>query len=108
MGQDNDKVIENYNKILEKSHYLEVTAFLQQSLRKLIHIKVLLGKISIIEIANRLKLHEYTTKLLSQQVKNVSLEELLTLKHNLTDFEYRSKTGKIQNPEYYLESLLLR
>ena len=40
--------------------------------------------------------------------KNKSLKELLDLKHYLCDAEIKIKTGQTQDPEYLLESVILR
>ena len=57
-------------------------------------------------IADNLKMHEYPVKLISEKIKNISLENLKNYKHRLTEAEFKIKTGQTINPEYLLESVI--
>ena len=91
---DTQKALEEYQKILAKKHLLEILAALHTILRQDIQIKAYSSKYSSDEIAKMINMHPYRVKLELQKLKNVSLKNLVRLKKNLTDAEYKIKTGK--------------
>ncbi|MGN0014405.1 MAG: DNA polymerase III subunit delta [Candidatus Gastranaerophilaceae bacterium] len=107
VGKDKNAVMKQLSAVLEKRHPLEVTALLHTNLHKLLYLKTYEKEKSTKAISDALKMPEYPVKLLYEKIKDVSFEKLIMLKHNLTDAEFKMKTGKTQNPAYLLEGVLL-
>lgn len=107
VGTDKNAVMKQLSAVLEKRHPLEVTALLHTNLHKLLYLKTYEKEKSTKAISDALKMPEYPVKLLFEKIKDVSFEKLIMLKHNLTETEYKMKTGKTQNPVYLLEGVLL-
>lgn len=51
-------------------------------------------------------MHEYVVKLNLQKLKNTNLKELVRLKQNLTDAEYKVKSGQALDVEKEVENAL--
>ena len=91
---DKTAALEEYSKLLLKKHPLEILSVLQTLLHNKIQIKVNSVKYSSDEIAKLLNMHPYRAKLEVQKVKNISLKNLVKLKENITEAEYKIKTGQ--------------
>ena len=106
---DIQKALEEYQKILVKKHPLEILASLHTILRQNIQIKAYGSKYSSDEIARMINMHPYRVTLELRKLKNVSLKNLVRLKKNLTDAEYKIKTGQsAMEPEREVEYAILR
>ena len=88
------KAIEEFQKLLVKKHPLEILSVLHTLLHGKIQIKANASKYSADEIAKIINMHPYRVKLEMQKLKNVSLKNLVKLKENLTNAEYRIKSGQ--------------
>ncbi len=106
-SKNHNAIMEQLHSVLAKSHPLEICGLLQSNLRKLIYIKSNQKTMSAKMIADSLKMHEYPVKLIMGRIANISLEKLAKFKHNLTEAEYKIKTGQTINPEYTIENVLL-
>ena len=53
-------------------------------------------------------MHEYVIKLNLQKLKNTSLKDLVKLKQNLTDAEFKIKSGQALDPDKEVENALFR
>lgn len=104
---DKNSILKQFSAVIEKRHPLEVIALLHTNLHKLLYLKTYEREKSTKAMSLDLGIPEYPVKLLQEKIKGKTLSELLALKHNLTDAEFKIKTGKTQNPEYLLESVLL-
>ena len=103
------KALEQYQKLIITRYPLAILSSLQTSLHNKIFIKANIGKHSSDEIAQKLNMHPYRVKLEMQKLKNVSLKELVTLKENLTESEYKIKSGNSNlSTEREVEYALLR
>lgn len=60
------------------------------------------------ELARMTGMHEYVVKLNLQKLKNTNLKELVRLKQNLTDAEYKVKSGQAFDVEKEVENALFR
>jgi DNA polymerase-3 subunit delta len=101
--------LKEYNKLLSKKHPLEILAALHTMLRNSIQIKAYAKEYSSDEIAKMINMHPYRVKLEIQKLKNVSLKNLVKLKKNLTDAEYRIKTGQaVMDTDREVEYAILR
>ena len=67
------------------------------------------GKMSNKEIGDKLgRMHEYRVKLSLEKMRKVSVKTLIDLKNNITEAEYRIKTGQVFSPEEELENAVIR
>jgi DNA polymerase-3 subunit delta len=106
---DTQKALEEYQKILVKKHPLEILATLHTILRQNIQIKAYNGKYSQYEIAQMIKINPKRIPYILQEIKNVPLKNLVRLKKNLTDAEYKIKIGQsAMEPEREVEYAILR
>ncbi len=88
------KALLEYQKLLSKKHPLEILSVLHTLLHGRIQIKAYSTKHSPDEIAKIINMHPFRVKMEIQKLKNVSLKDLVKLKQNLTDAEYRIKSGQ--------------
>lgn len=88
------KAILEYQKLLAKKHPLEILSVLHTLLHGRIQIKAYSAKHSPDEIAKIINMHPFRVKMEIQKLKNISLKDLVKLKKNLTDAEYKIKSGQ--------------
>lgn len=88
------KALLEYQKLLTKKHPLEILSVLHTLLHSKIQIKANSSKYSADEIAKIINMHPYRVKLELQKLKNISLKNLVNLKQNLTEAEYKIKSGQ--------------
>lgn len=88
------KALEEYQKLLTKKHPLEILSVLHTLLHGKIQIKANSLKYSADDIAKMINMHPYRVKLEIEKLKNISLKNLVKLKQNLTDAEYKIKSGQ--------------
>lgn len=88
------KALIEYQKLLTKKHPLEILSVLHTLLHGKIQIKANSVKYSADEIAKIINMHPYRVKLELQKLKNISLKSLVKLKENLTEAEYKIKSGQ--------------
>lgn len=88
------KALLEYQKLLSKKHPLEILSVLHTLLHGRIQIKAYSTKHSPDEISKIINMHPFRVKMEIQKLKNVSLKDLVKLKQNLTDAEYRIKSGQ--------------
>ena len=108
MKGEKDKALLEYRKLLEKKFCLEIVAALQTMLRKWILLKANSSKCSAFELSKLTGQHEYVVKLNLQKLKNTSLKDLVKLKQNLTEAEFKIKSGQSLSPETEVEDVLFR
>lgn len=104
-GKYADALLE-ISKMLEKSHYLEILAFLQSSFSKLLATKVYASSMSSFDIARKTGQNEYAVKKGIEKLSKISLKELIRVKQGLAEAEYRIKSG-IAEPLIAFECALL-
>ncbi len=106
---EKSKALEQYNKLISTRYPLSILATLHSSLKEKIFIKANGGKYSQDEIARLTGMHPYRVKLELQKLKQVPLKNLVQLKENLTEAEYKIKTGQSNlAPEREIEYAILR
>lgn len=88
------KALLEYQKLLAKKHPLEILSVLHTLLHGRIQIKAYSAKHSPDEIAKIVNMHPFRVKMEIQKLKNISLKDLVKLKKNLTDAEYKIKSGQ--------------
>ena len=104
---EKDKALREYRKLLDKKYCLEIVSTLQTMLRRWITLKAKSGE-STFELAKMMGMHEYVVKLTLQKLKKASLKDLVKLKENITEAEYRIKSGQVEKPEMEIENAFFR
>ena len=84
--------------IIQKEHYLVSLAFIQTVFTNLLKIKIYSKTMSSFDLAVKLNQNEFIVKKNIKKKKKISLDELARLKINLSDAEYKLKTGVLKDP----------
>ncbi len=106
MRNEKDKAVLEFKQLLDKKHPLEILSALQTMIRQWIIIK---SKSSVQEIMDITGIRsDYKIKLMKNDLKTVSLKDLVQLKENLFDVEYRIKAGKVLDMESEVEIAIIR
>lgn len=105
-GQKAHAIIE-FHKLLERSHPLKIMSALQTMLRKWITIKAKSKEVSLAEIAKMTGQHEFVVKTTLEKMKNTPLADLVKLKQNLINSEFKIKAGESLNVEDEIENAIL-
>lgn len=108
MVGEKDKALKEYRKLLEKKYCLEIVSTLQTMLRRWIVLKAKSSTLSTFELAKLTGQHEYVVKLTLQKLKKANLKDLVRLKENITEAEYRIKAGLSLEPEAEVENAFFR
>ena len=108
MKGEKDKALLEYRKLLEKKFVLEIVSALQTMIRKWITLKAKASEYSAFDLSKMTGMHEYVIKLNLQKLKNTSLKDLVKLKQNLTDAEFKIKSGQALDPDKEVENALFR
>lgn len=107
-GKKSSAILE-LHKLLDTKHPLEIISPLQTFLKQYIFIKLNLGKMSNKDIGMKLgRMTEGRVFVLAKKVKNISAKSLISIKSNVTEAEYRIKTGQAYSPEEELENAIIR
>lgn len=107
MAQDYDKALVEYQKLLDKNHVLKISSALQTILRKRILLKLNAGK-PINEIMRITGMSDKQVNAILKIANKQSLKKLVNLKKNLTEAEYKIKSGISINPEDEVQHALIR
>lgn len=102
------KALTEIRKLFEKNHPLRILSTLQTMLKKWIYIKLNAGKKSYKDIGMKIGMHEYVVQKTLEKMKHVKLKGLVNLRKNITEAEYRIKTGKSLEPNEELENAIIR
>lgn len=108
MVGEKDKALKEYRKLLDKKYCLEIVSVLQTMVRRWIVLKAKSSVCSPSELSRLTGQHEYVVKLTLQKLKKISLKELVRLKKNITEAEYKIKAGLAPNPEMEVENAFFR
>ena len=108
MKGENDKALLEYRKLLEKKFVLEIVSALQTMIRKWITLKAKASEYTAFDLSKMTGMHEYVVKLNLQKLKNTSLKDLVKLKQNLTDAEFKIKSGQALDPDKEVENALFK
>ncbi len=102
----NSEAVFQISNMLDKSHYLEILAFLQSSFSKLLITKVYSKTMSSFDIARKTGQNDYAVKKSLEKLNSVNLEKLINIKQNLTQAEYEIKSG-LKEPLTALECAIM-
>ena len=108
MDNEKDKALLEYRKLLDTKYPLEILSTLQTMLRRWIILKAKGKTSNSFELSRLTGMHEYVVKLNLQKLKNTNLKDLVRLKENITDAEYRIKAGLALDVEKEVENALFR
>lgn len=103
-----DRALLEYRRLLDTRYPLEILSTLQTMLRRWIILKARSQQASSLELAKMTGMHEYVVKLNLQKLKKTNLKDLVRLKKNLTEAEYRIKSGSALDIEKEVENALFR
>ena len=107
MTNKTDLALLEFRKLLQKKHELEIMSALQTMLRKWILIKLNEKKMSMFEISKHTGMHEFVIQKNMQKMKNHSLRDLIKLKQNLIDAEYKIKSGQALDTKEVIEYAII-
>lgn len=96
-----------FKRLLDKKHPLEILSAIQTMIRRWILIKSKSAELPIYEIAKLTGQHEYVVKMTLEKMENTQLKNLVKLKQNLTNAEYKIKSGQSINNLEDVEIALL-
>ncbi len=102
-----NEILKQYNLLTEKRHPLEIFSILQSNIQKFIFIKNYEKKFNTKDISLKLKLPEFIINTIKDKLKTSSLENLLRIRENLINAEYKLKTGQSASGDMILELALL-
>ena len=108
MAGEKDKALLEYRKLLEKKYPLEILSTLQTMLRRWIVIKAKASELTPFELGKLTGQHEYVVKLAIQKLKKTDLKDLVQLKKNLTNAEFKIKSGQSFNVEEEVENAFMQ
>lgn len=108
MENQKDKALLEYRRLLDKKYPLEILATLQTMLRRWIILKAKAQECTSFELAKLTGMHEYVVKLNLQKLKKTNLKDLVKLKQNLTEAEYKIKSGQAFDVEEEVENALFK
>ncbi len=107
MSQNYDKALIEYKKLLDKKHPLEILSATQTILRKRILLKLNVNK-PINEIMTITGMSETQIQAILRNSTKQTLKSLVNLKKQLTEAEYRIKSGISTNAESEVQDALIR
>lgn len=94
MKNEKDKALLEFKKLLDKKHPLEILSAVQTMLRKWIILKTKSSQLSFRELAKETGQHEFVVKQTLVKLKNIKLSDLVELKQNLFEVEYKIKSAE--------------
>lgn len=97
-----------FQRLLDRKHPLEILSALQTMLRKWITIKLKAGEMPLFEISKLTGQHEFVVKTTLEKMKNTSLKDLVALKQNLIEAEFKIKSGEAFDIVAEVENAMLK
>lgn len=106
-GEKGQAIIE-FNKLLDKKYPLEILSALQTMLRKWITIKIKSKELPLSEVAKLTGQHPYIVETTLAKMKNTPLVDLVRLKQNLIESEFKIKAGESLDVSQEVQSAILK
>ena len=94
MRGEKDRALLEFKKLLDKKHPLELLSAIQTMLRKWIVLKTKSTELSSMELSKLVGMHEFVVKQTLQKLKKASLSDIVKLKENLFNVEYKIKSAE--------------
>lgn len=107
MKNEKDKALLEFKKLTDKKHPLEILAAIQTMLKKWIILKTRAGE-SPMELSKLTGMHEFVVKQTLGKLKNTSASDLVKLKQNLYEAEYKIKSAQALDIISEVEIALIR
>ena len=95
-------------KLLVNKHPLMLLAPLQTMIKQWIVLKINSKKMSAFELSKMTKMHEFVVKKTLEKLKDTPVKTLVSLRENLTEAEYKIKTGQSIDVAEELENAIIR
>lgn len=108
MAGQKGKALLEMRRLFDKKHAMEILAPIQTMLKKWIFLKLNSKNMSASELGRQTGQHEFVVKKTLEKLKNVKAKDLVDLRKNLTEAEYKIKTGQAYSPEEELENAIIR
>lgn len=102
-----DLAVLEFNRLCQRNHPLAILALLQSTFSNWIDLKLDIENLSLAEVAQKQKKHEYVIKLTLQKISNVSLGQLVNIKKNLLKAEEALKINFTLDEELEIEKAIL-
>ena len=103
-----DKALLEFQKLLDKKHPLELLSAIQTMLRKWIILKTKSSSCSSLELSKLTGQHEFVVKQTLEKLKQTSLRDLVKLKQNLFEVEYKIKSAEAIDMISEVECAIIR
>ena len=107
MKGEKDRALLEFKKLLDKKHPLELLSAIQTMLRKWILLKIN-SSMSTFELSKLTGQHEFVVKQTLAKLKNTKASDLIKLKENLFDVEYRIKSAEVLDIISEVECAIIR
>ena len=107
MKGEKDRALLEFKKLLDKKHPLELLSAIQTMLRKWILLKIN-SSMSTYELSKLTGQHEFVVKQTLAKLKNTKASDLIKLKENLFDVEYRIKSAEVLDIISEVECAIIR
>ena len=107
MKGEKDRALLEFKKLLDKKHPLELLSAIQTMLRKWILLKIN-SSMSTFELSKLTGQHEFVVKQTIAKLKNTKAADLIKLKENLFDVEYRIKSAEVLDIISEVECAIIR
>ena len=107
MKGEKDRALLEFKKLLDKKHPLELLSAIQTMLRKWILLKIN-SSMSTYELSKLTGQHEFVVKQTLTKLKNTKASDLIKLKENLFDVEYRIKSAEVLDIISEVECAIIR
>ena len=108
MKGEKDKALLEFQRLLDKKHPLELLSAIQTMLRKWIILKTKSTSSSPAELSRITGQHEFVVKQTLEKLKKTSLRDLVTLKQNLFEVEYKIKSAESVDMISEVECAIIR
>lgn len=108
MLNNKGKALLEFRKLLDIRYPLEILSILQTMLRKWIILKAKSKELSSFELSKLTGMHEYVITLSLKKLKDTPLTQLVRLKQNLTEAEFKIKSGQCLDIEMEVENAIFR
>ena len=107
MTGNRDKALLEFKKLLDKKHPLEILSAIQTMLRKWILIKTYKNQ-SIQELMKLTGMKEFGIKQTQAKLKNTNISDIVKLKENLFETEYKIKSAEVLDIISEVECAIIR
>ena len=108
MKNEKDKALLEFQKLLDKKHPLELLSAIQTMIRRWIIIKSKSSVATSAELAKLTGQHEFVVKQTIAKLKNTKLSDLVKLKQNLFEVEYKIKSAEALDIISEVECAIIR